>query len=215
MATASDGDGQNQNPFVVGAFAELALGFLAILLGWLVGPDPHAGIPLLSEPMRWLEGVVLGACLGAVLAAGVFVIARLPIRSLRSLQDLMESRLKEFLASMTPGELVVLSMAAGLGEEFLFRGWLQQGLFSLLGAEKSFLWGGVAMLVASLLFGLAHPISPMYVFLATMMGLVFGGLYWMTGNLLTAIVAHAVYDAVILLRWNRDMRNASNRRDVA
>jgi membrane protease YdiL (CAAX protease family) len=122
---------------------------------------------------------------------------------------MMESRLRDFLIRLTPVELVVLSLAAGFGEEFLFRGWVQQGLFSLMGAEKSIIWGLVGLLIASILFGLAHPISPLYVLLATLMGLIFGGLYWVTGNLLAAIVAHAVYDAVILLKWNRDTRNAS------
>jgi membrane protease YdiL (CAAX protease family) len=207
MAGASDGDSQNQ--FVLAAFAEISFGLLAIVLGWIFGPDPHEGIPSLSDSLRLVEGIVLGACLGAVLAAGVFALARLPFRGLRELQEMMESRLRDFLIRLTPVELVVLSLAAGFGEEFLFRGWLQQGLFSLLGADKSMVWGTVGLLIASILFGLAHPISPLYVLLASIMGLVFGVLYWMTGNLLTAIVAHAVYDAVILLKWNRDTRNAS------
>ncbi len=207
MAGASDGDSQNQ--FVLAAFAEISFGLLAIVLGWMFGPDPHAGIPSLSESFRLLEGIALGTCLGAVLAAGVFALARLPFRGLRDLEEMMESRLRDFLIRLTPVELVVLSLAAGFGEEFLFRGWVQQGLFSLLGADKSMVWGLVGLLVASILFGLAHPISPLYVLLATLMGLIFGGLYWVTGNLLAAIVAHAVYDAVILLKWNRDTRNDS------
>lgn len=205
MAAASEGESQNQ--FVIAAFAEISFGFLAVVLGWLFGPDPHLHIPMLSDSMRLLEGAVLGTCIGAVLAAGVFALARLPFRGLRELQDMMESRLRDFFTQMTPLELIILSMAAGFGEEFLFRGWLQQGLFSLMGSEKNFLWGLAGLLIASLLFGLAHPISPLYVLLATIMGLVFGGVYWLTGNLLAAIVAHAVYDAVILLKWYRDMRN--------
>jgi membrane protease YdiL (CAAX protease family) len=211
MAEASDGDGRNQ--FVLAAFAEISFGLLAIILGWIFGPDPHAGIPALSDSFRLGEGIVLGACLGAVLAAGIFAMARLPFRGLRELQEMVESRLRDFLIRLTPLELVVLSLAAGFGEEFLFRGWVQQGLFSWLGADESVVWGGVGLLIASILFGLAHPISPLYVVLATLMGIVFGGLYWVTGNLLTAIVAHAVYDAVILLKWNRDSRNASQLRN--
>lgn len=211
MAGVSDGDGRS--PFVLAAFAEISFGLLAIILGWIFGPDPHAGVPTLSDSIRLLEGCVLGACMGGVLAAGMIALSRLPFRGLRELQEMMESRLQDFLTRMTPLELVVLSLAAGFGEEFLFRGWVQQGLFWLFGADKSMVWGGVGLLVASILFGLAHPISPLYVVLATLMGLIFGGLYWMTGNLLAAIVAHAVYDAVILLKWNRDSRNASQLRN--
>jgi len=102
-------------------------------------------------------------------------------------------------------------MAAGFGEEILFRGWLQQGLFAVLGAEKNILLGVLGLLVASILFGLAHPISPLYVILATLVGLALGGVYWMTGNLLCAIVAHAVYDAIILLKWHFDTKADASR----
>jgi membrane protease YdiL (CAAX protease family) len=204
MAASSEGDGQSR--FVVAAFAELSFGFLGMILGWFFGPDPQTHVPLLSDVEGISEGIVLGGCMGAILAAAIFALARLPLRSLRDLQEMMETRLREFLIQMTPVELVVLAMAAGFGEEILFRGWLQQGLFSVLGAEKNVLFGVLGLLIASVLFGLAHPISPIYVVLATLMGIALGTIYWSTGNLLCAIVAHAVYDAIILLKWNKEMR---------
>lgn len=209
MATTTDVDGQNR--FVVAAFAELSFGLLGILFGWLFGPDPHSHIPSLTDSSRLLEGLVLGSCVGAVLAAAMLALSRLPIKSVARLQEQMGSRLREFLIQLGPVELVVLSMAAGLGEEILFRGWLQQGLFTVLGADHSMLLGFLGLLSASFLFGLAHPISPLYVMLATTMGIVLGGIYWMTGNLLCAIVSHAVYDAIILLKWHFDEKAQSSR----
>ncbi len=193
--------------FVVAAFAEISFGLLGIFLGWWIGPSTHTHIPQLKDLEGIAEGGILGACLGAVLAAAVFALSYVPIRGLKELQEMMETRLAEFLSPMSRTELVVLSMAAGIGEELLFRGWLQQGLFAFLGAEKSFWMGLLGLLLTSLLFGLAHPITPLYIVLATGMGGFLGGIYWLTGNLLCAITAHAVYDAVILLKWHHDMKH--------
>ena len=55
------------------------------------------------------------------------------------------------------------------------------------------------MLIASLLFGLLHPISLAYVVVAAALG-AYLGLVWMySGNLLTVVVAHALYDFVLLV----------------
>ena len=57
--------------------------------------------------------------------------------------------------------------------------------------------------------------TPLYIVLATGMGMVLGAIYWLTGNLLCAIVAHAVYDAVILLKWNHDMNHEARERNAS
>ena len=58
-------------------------------------------------------------------------------------------------------------------------------------------WPGLA--VASLLFGLLHPITPTYVAIAALLGAYLGAVWLATGNLLTVIVAHALYDFVALV----------------
>jgi hypothetical protein len=80
----------------------------------------------------------------------------------------------------------------------------QRALTGTLDSSADYFRAISGWLAASILFGLAHPISRTYVVLATGMGLVLGALYLATGNLLSAIVAHAVYDAVILVRWKRE-----------
>lgn len=82
--------------------------------------------------------------------------------------------------------LVLIGIAAGIGEEWFFRGVLQPV---------------VGLVAASLLFGLAHVGSfrmlPFGLW-ATAMGFVLGGLAIATGGLIAPIVAHAVYDIVAL-----------------
>lgn len=112
-----------------------------------------------------------------------------PLVGLRQQAQSMVSRLLEG-ASGPP--IILLAIMAGVGEELLFRGSLQP----LMGRWTS-PWGG--MLLASLLFGLAHPMSRAYIAVATLCGLYLGTLSLLTGEVLSATVAHALYDIVALV----------------
>ena len=99
-------------------------------------------------------------------------------------------------------QLGVISFLAGLGEEMLFRGLLQDGLAHWLGnsfglGEAAGLWLAVGL--ASTLFGLLHWISPFYALVAGLIGAYLGWWRVQSGNLLGPIVAHALYDFVALV----------------
>jgi membrane protease YdiL (CAAX protease family) len=89
------------------------------------------------------------------------------------------------------GSVALIAVLAGLGEELLFRGVIQAGLERELGAVAG-------LLIASLLFGLAHFITRAYFLLATLMGIIFGLLYQWTGNLLVPVLVHALYDWIAI-----------------
>jgi membrane protease YdiL (CAAX protease family) len=55
------------------------------------------------------------------------------------------------------------------------------------------------LLLASLLFGLLHPLTVMYFVLASLVGVYLGCWQLATDNLLVVIVAHALYDFVALV----------------
>ncbi|MGI8817562.1 MAG: CPBP family intramembrane glutamic endopeptidase [Gemmatimonadales bacterium] len=112
-------------------------------------------------------------------------------RALRRLVALVVEQLGPLLALRSPVELVLLAVAAGLAEEFLFRGVMQAGLARVLPE-----WG--AVLVTGAAFGLAHFITPAYALLAGVAGVYLGGLFWLEGSLTAPIVAHAFYDIVAL-----------------
>ena len=80
------------------------------------------------------------------------------------------------------------------------------GLAEFSGVGTSWLALGIALVASSLVFGLFHPITKLYIFLAALMGLYFGGLLLYTGNLLVPIAAHATYDAVQLILTARNER---------
>ncbi len=63
------------------------------------------------------------------------------------------------------------------------------------------------MVLASILFGLAHPLTTGYAVMAAIFGVYLGLLWLWSGNLLVAITAHAIYDFLALLYLVRRHRN--------
>jgi membrane protease YdiL (CAAX protease family) len=150
-------------------------------------------------------------------AAGVAALALLPLGllgwwSLRSrlaflvkLRGLVFARVVPVLAGTSTLRILLLSLAAGICEEALFRGVLQTALANGTGPVA-------ALAVVSLLFGLLHPVSPAYIVLAACLGAYLGGLLIVTSNLFVPIAVHAAYDfmAITLL-----LRSAPNAKDDA
>jgi membrane protease YdiL (CAAX protease family) len=159
---------------------------LAGLGGWLLGPDPLG--TLRWEPIDLLWGM-LAAMPMLVLFAVCIISNSGPLARIR---QLTAELIQPLFAPLTVGDLALVSLLAGLGEEMLFRGVLQSGL--------SDCWGTTAGLVgASLLFGICHALTATYALLATLMGAYLGWLWLVSGNLLVPVVAHALYDFVALL----------------
>lgn len=202
--------------FATAAFTELGLGVVAIVLGWAVGANVREGIPHWSDVSGLLKAGFWGGLVGVGLVVAMQALSHLPLPSLERLNQVMDQRFAAILLPLTAPEMLVLALTAGIGEELLFRGWLQSWLIRLAEASSSglpaWLCAFFGWSVASLAFGLAHPISRTYVLLAALIGAVLGALYLLTGSLLSSILAHAVYDAILLLMWRRRFpeRSASN-----
>jgi hypothetical protein len=96
-----------------------------------------------------------------------------------------------FVNSKLP-DLALIALFAGVGEELFFRGWLQSVLASNFGA-----WLGI--LIASVIFGLAHYLSPTYAIYAGLTGLYLGVIYLASGNLYIVMIIHALYDFIALV----------------
>ncbi len=175
---------------------EGGLALVALALGWLFGTAPVAQI---DWTMRdWGRGL-----LAAVpMIVGLVVMDRYPLGPIRDLERIMRDAVVPLFRDCSLGELLLISILAGLGEEMLFRGVAQVGLERLLGSP----W--VALAVASLLFGLAHPITATYAVVAGLIGVYLGWLLLATGNLLVPITTHAAYDFVALayLVWTDTSR---------
>jgi uncharacterized protein len=180
---------------LLGSLFELALGVVAVTLGAAIGRDPMS---LLSFTMR---EIILGgaATIPPVVLFLLFLSSsrEKPARIRRYLLRLLHP----LLAGMTPIRAAVLSLAAGLGEELLFRGLMQAALAVAIGPFP-------ALVASSLLFGAIHWITPLYALYATLFGLYLGALFMLTGSLAAPILVHAIYDGVALLALARHTDNA-------
>jgi membrane protease YdiL (CAAX protease family) len=169
---------------------EGGLGLLAAALGWGLGPQP-------LESIGWtLSAAAWGTAASLPMLLAMWICVRIPLRPFIHVVRVVEGLIVPMFRPCRVRDLVLISVLAGLGEEMLFRGFLQEAVAGWVGGPPG-IW--VGLIAASVLFGLIHPITPTYAVLAGLMGLYLGGLWIASGNLLVPITAHAVYDLVALV----------------
>lgn len=98
------------------------------------------------------------------------------------LQDTL-SFIRDLLSPVAWWQILIIAAMAGLSEEVLFRGVVQLEF---------------GLIAAAVLFGLCHPLSVGYVVYATVLGVYMGLVAKASGGIAAPVVAHAVYDAVVL-----------------
>jgi len=146
---------------------------------------------LLQLPPHWGQlprDAAIGVA-GALALAGVnyLMLTRAPSNWLvDGVRAVYHELLVPLFSRMGPLSIIAVGAAAGVGEEWLFRGVVQPL---------------VGLVAASVLFGLAHvggrPMAAFGVW-ASAMGLILGTLATLTGGLTAPIVAHGVYDILAL-----------------
>ena len=174
-----------------GSFLNLAGGveggmvLLALGLAWLFELD-------LWGLVTWDRQTGVACMAGLLPMVMLFGLTwRWPVGPLQGIKGKVQEIMGPPLAACRWYDLVLLAAVAGLGEELLFRGVLQTGLDQGLGK-------GMGLVLASILFGLMHAVTPAYAFFAGGMGLYLGSLLylWLPPNLLVPIIVHAVYDLI-------------------
>jgi uncharacterized protein len=195
--------------FLTAVLFESALAVVAVFLGWLLGPSARALVPELELAQWWpiVSGIVYGILAAIPVLLFIEILRRIPWEPIREIERFSDDGLMKTLLKLRPLELTLISMCAGIGEELLFRGWLMHWVTEVAGQAMSPQAAvGVGLVFSSLVFGLFHPITKLYVVLATLIGLYFGALVLYTGNLLVPIAAHAAYDAFQLIMTARSDR---------
>jgi len=164
---------------------EAGLLLVAQFLGWVLDVSPLENLRASFRAVAW------GLLATLPLLGGMLLVSHSSWGPFRRIAEEIDEHLLPLFRNCTTLELALIALAAGFGEEALFRGALQGGLVGLL-----FPAAGIAL--ASVLFGLAHMITPTYAVLAALVGLYLGGLFIWSDNLFVAIVTHASYDFVAL-----------------
>lgn len=170
---------------IFAVFFEAGLAPFSLLLGWVLGHQP-------LEKFVWSTRDALWGALAAVPLIALFLaMLRWPVGPLIKVKEFCEEEVVPLFQESYWSELALISLSAGVGEEMLFRGVVQATLTDWLGV-------GLGISLASILFGVLHPISLSYIIIAGFLGLYLGGLWLYNGNLLTVMVTHALYDFVAL-----------------
>jgi len=176
---------------------EGGLGLAALIIGWLIGHWPPLGIGLTTGGFRsQISAVGYGLAATVPLLAALLAIDRAPIAALRRVREITHAAILQMFGGASVLQLAAVSMAAGWGEELLFRG-LVQGTLSRVIPGHFAPW--IAIAVASVLFGVCHWLNTTYAILAMLAGVYFGVIYLTTDNLLTPMTAHAAYDFLALI----------------
>jgi len=103
-----------------------------------------------------------------------------------SMKDLMRN-LHKLFKNFSWFNIILISCFASIGEELLLRGALQTWLVGIVNPL-------IGVLVASIVFGLMHYLSRIYVLVTTLLGILFGVGLVFTDSILFVIVGHTVYD---------------------
>jgi len=115
---------------------------------------------------------------------------------MKGMEEEAAKQIQFMLAKHTPGELITnlvfISLFAGVGEEIFFRGVLQR---MFIRAFKN-PWMGI-VLTATIFSAFHFQFFGFFPRLA--LGIVLGAIYWYSGSLWAAIIAHFIYDGFIIV----------------
>jgi len=153
------------------------------------------------RPKSWTRSIVIGALFGAVfkLVMKAIVMPLLGAPAVNAHYHFLTGN-----TAALPGMIATMIVVAGFGEETVYRGYKFERLGKLLGSSRR---AKIAIvLITTTLFAAAHyPDQGIPgVEQAVFTGLVFGGIFAVTGELFMLMVAHAAFDlvALALIYWN-------------
>jgi CAAX protease family protein len=177
-----------QSEFVFAAIVQL----LGVAVAWMLirlRGERLADIGL-KQPENWWRTIMIGVVAAALVFAAMYISEKAGFR-----RDL--SRFKDAMGNL---ELTVFGVfyaliGAGFYEEFMFRGFLMQGMAMFFGGTRG-AWILACVLQGSL-FGAGHAYqNPLGVAITGTLGVLMGLLVLASGrNLWPAIIGHGLFDA--------------------
>lgn len=177
---------------------EGGLAVLALFLGYLGLRDPNQSLGSMEWRGTILPAILYGLAGSVPLVLFLLWVGTSRLEFCREIGRSVRSVLMPMLAGCSLSALAIIALAAGVGEELLFRWSIQGGLTALAGPAIG-PWTGIP--VAAVLFGLCHWLNSAYLILATVVGIYLGILMLVSGTWLAAAVAHAIAD-LFALAWH-------------
>lgn len=171
-------------------FVVLAYAILGAVAAWLAeNVRGHSAVTMTNSVLGWSSvggAHLFSGLLGAVVGAFVIVTTRVMVRHLRFATRL-HSELRPLAVGLSTTTLWLLAISSSFGEELLFRGLLLP-------------W--IGLVPQAILFGILHQTGGgsrwVWMAWATLMGVILGGVYTLTGSLVGPLLAHATINFVNL-----------------
>ena len=175
----------------------------SLLFAYFSDPRPinYLGIKKPVKPVFWILAIVaMFVAIPAVEYIGALnkkmSLGTETQKWMKNMEEEAAKQIQFMLSKHTPKELMLnlifISLFAGIGEEIFFRGVLQR-LF--IRAFKN-PWMGIVLTAA--IFSAFH-FQFFGFFPRLLLGIVLGAIYWYSGSLWTAILAHFLYDGSIIV----------------
>ena len=144
----------------------------------------------LKKPASWLQTIVLGIVMTAIIFMAIYFSEKAGFR-----RDLSKFQAVQGNLELTIYGVCYAFIGAGLYEEFMFRGFLMQGLAMCFGASRG-AWIA-ACIIQGALFGAAHAYqNPLGIAITGTLGVLLGVIVLASGrNLWLVIIGHGLYDA--------------------
>lgn len=192
-----------------------------ILFAYVTHPKPgkFLGIRKPGKNAQWLLVIVL--MLGAIpVEMGIAaLIQNIPMpESMQGSQEEYEGMMKGVMNMRNPSDLMltllVMSVMPALGEELLFRGVMMRFAAKRF---KTMLW---PIIITSVIFALAHTGNVTGMLSIFFAGVVLAVIYYLTGSLLLAMLAHFVNNATQVLilymgRNNEEMKTMAEGNEIS
>jgi hypothetical protein len=144
----------------------------------------------LKRPASWMRTFMIGIGFAAIVFITIYLSEKAGFR-----RDLSKFKEVQGNLELTVFGVIYAFIGAGFYEEFMFRGFLMQGLAMLFGASRG-AWI-VACVVQGALFGAAHAYqNPLGIAITGTLGVLMGLLVLASGrNLWPVIIGHGLFDA--------------------
>ncbi len=144
----------------------------------------------LKQPASWMRTFMIGIGFAAIVFIVIYFLEKAGFR-----RDLSKFKDVQGNLELTLFGVFYALIGAGFYEEFMFRGFLMQGLAMLFGASRV-AWI-VACVVQGALFGAAHAYqNPLGIAITGTLGILMGLLVLASGrNLWPVIIGHGLFDA--------------------
>lgn len=193
-------DHPKKSGFSVVLISQLAIVLLAVVfVHWL-------DVRLLNPRVNSYAAVAIGTVLAVFTYAAFVMIYHFGGGFAQQLLNDIR-RVSVIFSGYSWAHFSVIAALAGVGEELLFRAFMQEYLHGFIGI----FW---AIALTSLLFGALHYLSAAYFVSTLVMSVLFGVGYYYSGSLLMVVVWHGIYDfiaLVTLIKWPQFFVNSSDR----